>query len=110
MNKKDEKKKKGFKLGKGFNSTNENSDISDIKNVKATFDDGVTVFGVKLDTLMQRPDHDGEMVPKIVRWAIQNLWFSAVRFEKGIKTHGIFRESGNASRMQELKDMFNKEG
>lgn len=96
------------------------------------------MFDKPLELLMQRKDHvdDNEAVPKIVRMAANSLYnqsFTA-RLPKnfvnhtnddqsnstknalngeerwlGLRVDGIFRESGNTLRIQELKDLFDRD-
>ena len=58
------------------------------------------VFGVSIDAICRR---ENKLVPTIVRWCIERIR----KCDDGIKTHGLFRVSGEKSEVMKLEDMLN---
>jgi Rho GTPase-activating protein 1 len=60
------------------------------------------LFGQSLEVAMTHPMNEGFEVPCLVHSAIEAI------IAKGLKTEGIFRISGNANRIKELQEAFDK--
>ena len=56
-------------------------------------------FAVNLVQLMEREE---EPVPKVVKKCIEHIE------DKGLKTHGLYREPGSWKNSQRIRDAFNK--
>jgi len=57
----------------------------------------VAIFSVPLSSILERPENNGLSIPKFIHQAMQTI------LAKGIDSEGIFRLSGHAGHISELK-------